>query len=68
MDLQDEIDRAWSDYNAAMAKLRQGIDQRAGAQAWENRQNAAYAKLVQLGAVSPLRRKYIRGEALKQVR
>lgn len=68
MDLQTEIDRAWSDYNAAMTKLRQGIDQRAGAQAWENRQNAAYARLVQLGAVSPLRQKYQRGEHLKQVR
>ena len=68
MDLQDEIDAAWGDYRAAMKKLQQGIDQRAGAQAWENRQNAAYARLVQLGAVAPLRRKYVRGEALKQVR
>lgn len=68
MDIEAEIAAARSDYEAAMKKLRQGIDSRAGAQGWENKANAAYARLVQLGAETPLRRKYIRGEALKQVR
>lgn len=68
MELTEEQTKAVSRYNAALKKVQSGLDARSGGPGAEVEYALAYKALVMLGLAAPVKLKYSRGKALKQVR
>lgn len=68
MILTETQDKAVSRYNAAMKRIKSGLDARNGGPGVEAEAALAWDDLVRLGVELPVKAKYRKGKQLKQVR